>query len=102
MSNKSYIPPQNVEAEKAVLGGVLLENKTILDLPAELNDAGLAAAFKGKKVTRKAAALLPSSTSRETILFDKLFPGGLPEGADLMRELVKKIRSGEVDLTPLE
>jgi hypothetical protein len=73
---------------------------SVLDLPAELADQSLAAAFTAKNVTRKAAAVLPSSTSRETILFDKLFPGGLPDGADLMRELVKKIRSGEVDLTP--
>jgi len=73
---------------------------SVLDVPTEINDATLAAAFNAKKVTRKSAALLPSSTSRETILFDKLFPGGLPEGADLMRELVKKIRSGDVDLTP--
>jgi hypothetical protein len=73
---------------------------SVLDVPAEINEATLAAAFTARKVTRKSAALLPSSTSRETILFDKLFPGGLPEGADLMRELVKKIRSGEVELTP--
>ena len=73
---------------------------SVLDLPAEINDRTLNEACSAKKVTRRAAALLPSSTSRETILFDRLFPGGLPDGADLMRELVKKIRSGEVDLTP--
>jgi replicative DNA helicase len=36
MSDNAYIPPQNIEAEKAVLGGVLLDKRAILDLPAEL------------------------------------------------------------------
>jgi hypothetical protein len=45
-------------------------------------------------------ALFPPATSRETELFRKLFPEGLPPGADLMRELVRRIRSGAVDLTP--
>jgi replicative DNA helicase len=36
MSQTPFIPPQNVDAEKAVLGGILLNNRTIHDLPAEL------------------------------------------------------------------
>jgi replicative DNA helicase len=36
MSEPVYLPPQNIEAERAVLGGVLMDNKAILDLPAEL------------------------------------------------------------------
>ena len=43
---------------------------------------------------------LPYSTSRETVLFNKLFPVGLPEGTDLMMEFVKAIRDGRVDLAP--
>ena len=53
-----------------------------------------------KKVTHQAVALFPPSTSRETVLFERLFPDGLPPNADLMRELVRRIRSGEVDLKP--
>ncbi|HEV3024673.1 MAG TPA: hypothetical protein VGX76_19490 [Pirellulales bacterium] len=53
-----------------------------------------------KRLRRETVALFPPSTSRETELFGKLFPLGLPPGADLMRELVRKIRSGEVDLRP--
>jgi hypothetical protein len=45
-------------------------------------------------------SLLPPSVSRESELFEKLFPLGLPPNVDLMRELVRRIRSGEVDLTP--
>jgi hypothetical protein len=48
----------------------------------------------------KTIALWPQSTSRETVLFEKLFPMGLPENANLMRELVQAIRSGKVDLRP--
>src|SRR5262249_53826807 len=52
------------------------------------------------KPSDRAVAIFPPSTSRETVLFEKLFPDGLPPNADLMRELVRKIRSGEVDLKP--
>jgi hypothetical protein len=51
---------------------------------------------------RRSVAFLPSSTSRETILFEKLFPRGLPPDADLMAEFVKAIRSGKVNLHPTE
>ncbi len=53
-----------------------------------------------KKVSHRAVAVFPPSTARETVLFERLFPNGLPENANLMRELVRRIRSGEVDLTP--
>ncbi|MHC5542068.1 hypothetical protein ACYOEI_27930, partial [Singulisphaera rosea] len=49
---------------------------------------------------RPPVALFPPSSSRETTLFNKLFPRGLPPQADLMRELISAIRSGKVDLTP--
>ena len=45
-------------------------------------------------------ALFPPSTSREAELFERLFRNYLPPNVDLMRKLVKRIRSGEVDLTP--
>ncbi len=45
-------------------------------------------------------SLFPPSTSRDAELFDKLFPLGIPEDADLMRELITAIRSGKVDLKP--
>lgn len=36
MNTEPFIPPQNIEAEKAVLGGVLLDNRAMADLPAQL------------------------------------------------------------------
>ena len=48
----------------------------------------------------QAIAVFPSSRSKETELFGRLFPQGLPPGADLMKELIKAIRNGKVDLTP--
>jgi hypothetical protein len=45
-------------------------------------------------------ALFPASMSVENELFARLFADGLPPGADLMRALITRIRSGEVDLTP--
>lgn len=49
---------------------------------------------------QEAAAFFPSSTSRENELFEKLFPQGLPPNTDLMKALIRAVRSGEVDLTP--
>ena len=54
----------------------------------------------GKDSFTGTVALFPGSTSKETVLFEKLFPQGLPPGANLMRELVTAIRSGKVDLQP--
>lgn len=51
---------------------------------------------------RDEVSLFPTSTSRETELFEKLFPDGLPTGANLIRELITAIRSGQVDLKPKE
>lgn len=45
-------------------------------------------------------SIFPEATSRESELINKLFPNGIPSGSDLMMELVRRIRSGEVDLTP--
>ena len=50
----------------------------------------------------KRVSLFPASSSRETDLFNKLFPLGLPPDANLMRELITAIRSGQVDLKPRE
>jgi replicative DNA helicase len=36
MSEKTFISPQNIEAEKAVLGGILLDPEALLELPSEL------------------------------------------------------------------
>ena len=44
--------------------------------------------------------MFPPSSTRETELFERLFPNGLPPNANLMRELVTAIRSGKVDLKP--
>jgi len=57
---------------------------------------------KSKGINQPGVAFFPPSTSRETELFNKLFPLGVPEGANLMKELVQAIRSGKVDLTPRE
>jgi hypothetical protein len=48
----------------------------------------------------ESAAFLPTSSSYETTLFERLFPNGLPPDAQLMKELIARVRSGEVDLAP--
>jgi hypothetical protein len=60
------------------------------------------AQMKGGPEDRATVSFLPYSTSREAVLFEKLFPTGLPQDADLMMALVKAIRSGQVDLKPTE
>jgi hypothetical protein len=53
-----------------------------------------------KKAFHPKIAVFPPSTSRETVLFERMFPLRLPENVNLMKELVRKIRSGAVDLKP--
>jgi hypothetical protein len=45
-------------------------------------------------------AVFPGARTKETELFRRLFPLGIPPGANLMKELIRAIRSGNVDLTP--
>lgn len=45
-------------------------------------------------------SVFPASTSKEQRLFDRLFPLGFPEGADLMQELIRAVQKGDVDLAP--
>ncbi|MBN1670586.1 MAG: hypothetical protein JXR37_06115 [Kiritimatiellae bacterium] len=49
-----------------------------------------------------AVAVFPPSTSRETELFERLFGDVVPPGVNLMNELIRRVRSGEVDFTPDE
>jgi len=53
-----------------------------------------------KGIAQEGVAFFPPSTSREAELYQRLFPLGLPAGANLMKELVGRIRSGEIDLAP--
>jgi len=50
--------------------------------------------------THGSVALFPPMSSRETELFARLFPDGVPRDTSLMSELVRRVRSGEVDLSP--
>lgn len=43
---------------------------------------------------------LPYSDAPENALFERLYPMGVPAGAELMRDLVTAIRTGKLDLTP--
>jgi len=65
----------------------------------------------GKSLTELAAAegvreptvsFLPYSDSKETRLFLSLYPGGAPEGASLMEDMIRAIREGRLDLAPTE
>lgn len=69
----------------------------LVDLPA---DADLAAVCHDRGLSVPAIAFIPAGTNRESELTRRLFPRGLSPDADIMRELVKAIRSGAVDLTP--
>ena len=46
--------------------------------------------------------VLRSGAHRETELFNQIFPSGVPAGANLMSALIRRIRSGEVNLAPSE
>ncbi len=77
----------------------------LISLPVDAligQDAPLSELASKHGARREAVCVFPPSTSRETELFDRLFGFGLPPNADLMGELIRRIRSGEVDLAPQE
>ena len=81
----------------------LTNPRTCLSIDALLAGNGsIKGLAEAQSVRHAAAAVFPPSTSRHAELFEELFPLGLPEGTDLMRTLIRKIRSGEVDLKPGE
>ena len=73
---------------------------TVADLKGLTDSGQLAQRAKAKGVKDATVALFPPSTSKETVLFEKLFPFGLPADANLMNELIRKVRSGAVNLAP--
>ena len=70
--------------------------RSIADMAAGNTASGL----PGDPQNVPMVSLFPASTSREQELFEHLYAQGLPPNADLMRDLVQKIKSGAVDLTP--
>jgi len=75
---------------------------SLADVPTtgQLDGATLEQLARDKHLAHSSVAVFPPKTSKETVLFEKLFPQGVPPDVDLMKELVKRIRSGEVSLKP--
>jgi hypothetical protein len=75
----------------------------LICLPASALTEGtddLAALAKRHNARHAAVAIFPPSTSRESELFERVFPGGIPGNVEAMTELIKRIRSGDVNLQP--
>jgi len=75
----------------------------LIALPADAligADADLKTLAERHGARHAAVSIFPPSTSRETELFDALFPTGVPAGTNLMNTLIRRIRSGEIDLKP--
>ncbi|MBZ0136416.1 MAG: hypothetical protein K8I27_08605 [Planctomycetes bacterium] len=74
---------------------------SLLDISEE-DYAGstLAEIAKVKDVRRAVVSFLPYSDSKEVALFERLYPLGVPANAELMRDLIKAIRDGKIDLSP--
>jgi hypothetical protein len=68
------------------------------------NNLNFYAALSNPAMHNSVLSLLENGAAATTpitsVSINKLFRGGIPRDADLMLELVKRIRSGEVDLTP--
>ncbi|HIJ66378.1 MAG TPA: hypothetical protein HPP77_10555, partial [Candidatus Hydrogenedentes bacterium] len=74
---------------------ICLPADALIDTTAPLSK--LAAEWGARWAT---VAVFPPSTSRETELFAALFEFGVPDGANLMAEFIRRVRSGEIDLAP--
>jgi hypothetical protein len=73
---------------------------TALDLADHSTGQDLARFRRQRNLTTSTVSLLPPGSNRETELTRRLFPNGFSARDDIMRELVKAIRSGSVDLQP--
>ena len=69
----------------------------LVDLPP---DTDLNRLCRDRKISLKLISLIPPGTNRESELTRRVFPLGIPASADIMRELVKAIREGTVNLQP--
>lgn len=69
-----------------------------LDDPAK----SLAETARAAGVRHATVHFLPYSDSRETALFERLYPTGAPANADLMRDFIRAVRAGTLDLKPRE
>lgn len=96
-------PPLRTDYERALAFYSRLTNPlvtlSLLDV-TDRADARALAAAQAQAHRHSAVALFPASTSREQRQFDRLFPRGFPEGADLMQELVSAVQRGQVNLAP--
>lgn len=73
-----------------------------LRLPARLTNALACADLRSPIAPGRATAFFPPSRAHETDLVSKMFGSSpIPEGFELMKELVARIRDRRVDLTPL-
>ena len=91
-----------VGADKKLLEDYKRVNAFYAKLTNPLENLTLADVLErgGKYEGPQAIALFPSCRSKETELYRRIFPKGLPQGADLMKELIQAIRKGTVDLAP--
>jgi hypothetical protein len=91
-----------VGSEPKLLEDYKQVNAFYAKLTNPLDDLSLADVLEkgGKHEGPRAIAVFPGARTKESELFARLFPRGLPPGADLMRELIRSIRTGKVDLSP--
>ncbi|MFO7898248.1 MAG: hypothetical protein R6V58_04210 [Planctomycetota bacterium] len=76
---------------------IALPVDALIDTEESLKDLA-----KERGARHAAVAVFPPSTSPETELFERLFPYRVPAGVNLMSELIRRIQSGEVELSPRE
>ena len=75
---------------------------TVLDLAENSTGKDLVRVRRQRNLTTSTVSLFPPGSNRESELTRRLFPSGFSAKQDIMRELVKAIRSGTVDLHPTE
>ena len=73
---------------------------TVLDLVEHPQGAELVRLRRERKISSSSVSLFPTGSNREAEITRKLCSDGLPADADLLRELVKAIRSGDCNLQP--
>ena len=73
---------------------------TVMDLVDYSKGEKLVQLRRQRNLTSSTVSLIPAGSNRESVLSRRLFPNGFSAKDDIMRELVKAIRGGSVDLQP--
>ena len=94
-------PQLQMDYQKAIAFYSQLTNPFVaMSLLEVIDQADLPTVAATQAQRSSGVSVFPASANKEQILFERMFPLGIPEGTDLMQELIRAVQKGDVDLAP--